>query len=123
MEREVKAVLEGHFRPEFLNRIDEIIIFRPLEKDSILRIVDLQMELLRRRLADRKISVEITDKAKALLADKGYDPLYGARPLKRTIQQEIQNPLAMKILAGEIRDGQTARIDVDKAGAFTFAAA
>jgi ATP-dependent Clp protease ATP-binding subunit ClpB len=123
MEREVKAVLEGHFRPEFLNRIDEVIIFRPLEKDSILRIVDLQMELLRRRLADRKIGVEITDKAKALLADKGYDPIYGARPLKRTIQQEIQNPLAMKILAGEIREGQTARIDADKAGAFTFTAA
>ena len=123
MEREVKAVLEGHFRPEFLNRIDEVIIFRPLEKDSILRIVDLQMELLRRRLADRKIGVEITDKAKALLADKGYDPIYGARPLKRTIQQEIQNPLAMKILAGEIREGQTAHIDADKAGAFTFTAA
>jgi ATP-dependent Clp protease ATP-binding subunit ClpB len=123
MEREVKTVLEGHFRPEFLNRIDEIIIFRPLEKESILRIVDLQFELLRRRLADRKINVEITDRAKALLADKGYDPIYGARPLKRTIQQEIQNPLAMKILAGEIREGQTARIDVGKAGAFTFTAA
>jgi ATP-dependent Clp protease ATP-binding subunit ClpB len=123
MEREVKAVLEEHFRPEFLNRVDEIIIFRPLEKDSILRIVDLQLELLRRRLADRKIGVEITDKAKVLLADKGYDPVYGARPLKRTIQQEIQNPLAMKILAGEIREGQTARIDVDKAGAFSFSAA
>ena len=123
MEREVKAVLEGHFRPEFLNRVDEIIIFRPLEKNSILRIVDLQMELLRRRLADRKINVEITAKAKALLADKGYDPIYGARPLKRTIQQEIQNPLAMKILAGEIREGQTVRIDVDKAGAFAFTAA
>jgi ATP-dependent Clp protease ATP-binding subunit ClpB len=85
--------------------------------------VDLQMELLKRRLADRKIGVVITDKAKALLADKGYDPIYGARPLKRTIQQEIQNPLAMKILAGEIREGQTARIDADKAGAFTFTAA
>jgi ATP-dependent Clp protease ATP-binding subunit ClpB len=123
MEREVKAVLEGHFRPEFLNRVDEIIIFRPLEKDSILRIVDLQIELLRRRLAERKIGVDITAKAKALLAEKGYDPIYGARPLKRTIQQEIQNPLAMKILAGEIRAGQTARIDADKTGAFTFTAA
>ncbi len=123
MEREVKAVLEKHFRPEFLNRVDEIIIFRPLEKDSILRIVDLQFELLRRRLAERKIGVEITDKAKALLADKGYDPVYGARPLKRTIQQEIQNPLAMKILAGEIREGQTARVDADKTGAFVFSAA
>ncbi len=123
MEREVKAVLEGHFRPEFLNRVDEIIIFRPLERDSILRIVDLQIELLRRRLAERKIGVDITDRAKTLLAEKGYDPIYGARPLKRTIQQEIQNPLAMKILAGEIRAGLTARIDADKTGAFTFTAA
>jgi ATP-dependent Clp protease ATP-binding subunit ClpB len=123
MEREVKAVLETQFRPEFLNRIDEVIIFRPLEKESILRIVDLQLELLRRRLSERKINVEITDEAKALLAEKGYDPIYGARPLKRAIQQEIQNPLAMKILSGEIREGQTARIDVDKAGAFVFVAA
>ncbi|MDD8026525.1 MAG: ATP-dependent chaperone ClpB [Acidobacteriota bacterium] len=120
MEREVKRVLEGHFRPEFLNRVDEIIIFKPLAKEAILRIVDLQAELLRRRLADRKIGLELTDKAKELLAERGYDPVYGARPLKRTIQQDVQNPLAMKILAGEFRSGETVRVDADGRGGFVF---
>jgi ATP-dependent Clp protease ATP-binding subunit ClpB len=120
MQREVKRILEGHFRPEFLNRVDEIIIFRPLEKDAILRIVDLQAELLRRRLADRKVGLELTDKAKELLAERGYDPVYGARPLKRAIQQDIQNPLAMRILAGEFCAGDTVRVDVDGRGGFLF---
>jgi len=121
MEREVKRQLEEHFRPEFLNRIDEVIIFRPLGKETILKITDLQVELLRKRLADRKIGIELTDKARAALGEKGYDPVYGARPLKRVIQQEIQNPLAMRILSGEIKEGETVKVDVDAKGAFTFA--
>ena len=120
LEREVKKVLEAHFRPEFLNRVDEVIIFRSLAKEAILKIVGLQIELLRRRLAERKIGIEVSAKALKALADKGYDPVYGARPLKRTIQQEIQNPLAMKILAGEFRDGDTVKVEPDEAGGFVF---
>jgi ATP-dependent Clp protease ATP-binding subunit ClpB len=121
MEREVKRQLEGHFRPEFLNRIDEVIIFRPLGKETILKITDIQVEALRKRLSDRKIGIELTDKARAALGEKGYDPVYGARPLKRVIQREIQNPLAMRILSGEYREGDTVRIDADAEGAFSFA--
>jgi ATP-dependent Clp protease ATP-binding subunit ClpB len=120
MDREVKKILESHFRPEFLNRIDEVIIFRPLTRDSILKIVDLQINLLRKRLEERKIGVEISRKAKESLAAKGYDPVYGARPLKRIIQQEIQNPLAMKILSGGYKEGDTATIDVDAKNEFVF---
>jgi ATP-dependent Clp protease ATP-binding subunit ClpB len=120
MEKGVRAILESHFKPEFLNRIDEVIIFRPLSKASILRIVDLQLELLRRRLAERKIGLTVTTEAKELLAERGYDPVYGARPLKRTIQRDVQNPLAMKILAGEVGEGETAAIGTDKRGEFVF---
>jgi ATP-dependent Clp protease ATP-binding subunit ClpB len=120
MEREMKKILEGHFRPEFLNRIDEVIIFKSLTKDTILKIVDLQMELLRKRLKERKIGIELTLKARQSLAAKGYDPVYGARPLKRTIQQEIQNPLAMKILAEEYKEGDTAKVDVNENDEFVF---
>jgi len=119
-EAEVKALLENQFRPEFLNRIDEIVVFKPLSKDVITGIVDLQLDLLRKRLADRKIAIEVTAKAKALLADQGYDPVYGARPLKRVIQKNIQNILAMKILSGEIKDGDAVKIDVDASKGFTF---
>jgi ATP-dependent Clp protease ATP-binding subunit ClpB len=120
MEREVRKILESQFRPEFLNRIDEIIIFRALTREVILEIVDLQVEELRKRLRDRKIDIEITQKAKELLAEKGFDPVYGARPLKRTIQQEIQNPLAMNLLAGEYKEGDTVKIKVNEQGEFVF---
>jgi len=120
MEREIKKILEGHFRPEFLNRIDEVIIFKPLSKETILKIVDLQIELLRRRLEERKIRIELSQRARTTLAEKGYDPMYGARPLKRTIQQEIQNPLAMKILTGDYREGNTVKIDADNREEFIF---
>jgi ATP-dependent Clp protease ATP-binding subunit ClpB len=116
MEKEVRKVLESHFKPEFLNRIDEVIIFRPLGKSAILEIVGLQLELLGKRLADRKIGLDVTKQAKELLAERGFDPVYGARPLKRTIQRDVQNPLAMKILAGEFGEGDTVEIDVDKKG-------
>ncbi|MCX6574665.1 MAG: ATP-dependent chaperone ClpB [Candidatus Aminicenantes bacterium] len=120
MEREVRKVLEGHFKPEFLNRVDEIIIFRPLPKSAILEIVGLQLDLLGKRLAERKIGLEVTKEAKELLAERGFDPVYGARPLKRTIQRDVQNPLAMKILAGEYGEGDTAAIGIDKKGDLAF---
>jgi len=116
MEREVRKILEAQFKPEFLNRIDEVIIFRPLAKDIILKIVGLQVELLKKRLEDRKITIEIGPEAAERLAERGYDPVYGARPLKRTIQRDVQYPLAMKILAGEFREGDTVVIGVDKNG-------
>jgi ATP-dependent Clp protease ATP-binding subunit ClpB len=120
MEKEVRHVLEGHFRPEFLNRVDEAIIFRPLGKEAILEIVGLQLGLLAKRLAERKIGLDVTKEAKQLLAERGFDPVYGARPLKRVIQRDVQNPLAMKILAGEFGEGDTVVIGVDKAGELTF---
>jgi ATP-dependent Clp protease ATP-binding subunit ClpB len=121
MEKEVKNILEVHFRPEFLNRVDEVIIFKALSKDVILQIVDLQLEELKKRLAERKIGIEVSRPAIELLAEKGYDPVYGARPLKRTIQREIQNLLAMKILAGEYKEGDTVKIDAGREGEFVFA--
>jgi ATP-dependent Clp protease ATP-binding subunit ClpB len=120
IEKEVRAILEGHFKPEFLNRIDEVIIFRPLSKTVILKIVDLQLNELGRRLADKKIGLSVSVEAKELLAERGYDPVYGARPLKRTIQRDIQNPLAMKILAGEFGEGDTVVIGTDKKGELVF---
>jgi ATP-dependent Clp protease ATP-binding subunit ClpB len=120
MEKEVRQVLEGHFKPEFLNRIDEIIIFKPLPKSAILKIVGLQLDLLAKRLADRKVGLEVSKEARELLAERGFDPVYGARPLKRTIQRDVQNPLAMKILAGEYGEGDTAVIGVDKKSELAF---
>ncbi|MBP7794403.1 MAG: AAA family ATPase, partial [Candidatus Saccharicenans sp.] len=120
MEKEVRKILESHFKPEFLNRIDEVIIFKPLSKETILKIVDLQIDLLRQRLADKKINLEIKNKARELLAERGFDPVYGARPLKRVIQRDVQNPLAMKILAGEFKEGETVVIDIGSNGEIVF---
>jgi ATP-dependent Clp protease ATP-binding subunit ClpB len=103
------------FRPEFLNRVDEIIVFHPLGKDEIAGIVDIQLRLLERRLAERKLSVTLTPSAKEYLTTAGYDPAFGARPLKRLIQREVQDVLAMKLLAGEIREGDRVEIDGDGA--------
>jgi ATP-dependent Clp protease ATP-binding subunit ClpB len=107
-------MLKRFFRPEFLNRIDETVIFNRLGKNEIGKIVDIQLEMLSRRLADRKITLKITGSAKALLAERGYDPLFGARPLKRAIQAELENPLAKQVIAGKIRPGDT--VTVDRAG-------
>jgi ATP-dependent Clp protease ATP-binding subunit ClpB len=104
--------LNRHFRPEFLNRVDEIIVFHSLTMEDLVQIVDIQLERLRKLLAERNIGLELTEAAKRLLAEKGYDPVYGARPLKRTIQRELQDPLALKILQGEFKDGDTAHVDV-----------
>ncbi len=112
--KQKEAVLDdvrGYFRPEFVNRIDEIVVFDPLGRDEITLIVDIQLRSLRRRLEERGLTIELTDEARAYLADKGYEPAFGARPLKRLIQREIQDPLAMKLLAGDIRDGDAVSID------------
>ena len=106
--------LHGHFKPEFLNRVDDIIIFHPLGKEQLVKIVDLRLEDLRRLLADRKISLELTDAAKELLFTEGYDPNFGARPLKRAIQKLVQDPLAMKILDGEVLHGDHVVVDADQ---------
>jgi ATP-dependent Clp protease ATP-binding subunit ClpB len=109
---EILADVRGYFRPEFVNRIDEIVVFEPLTRDHIRRIVDLQVELLGERLAQRNLSLELTDGARDLLANEGYDPAFGARPLKRLLQRELQDPLAMRLLSGEIHDGDHVVADV-----------
>ncbi len=119
--KQVMEALHGHFKPEFLNRVDDVIIFRPLGKEQLVKIVDLRLEDLRRLLADRKISLELTDAAKELLFTEGYDPNFGARPLKRAIQKLVQDPLALKILDGEVLHGDHVVVDADKkAGKMTF---
>jgi len=115
-----EALLE-HFRPEFLNRIDEIVIFNPLSKENIKKIIDLQLGYLKNLLAERKIQIELTPRAHELLFREGYDPQFGARPLKRAIQRLIQDPLAMKLLDGEVLPGETVDVDADlKKGTMTF---
>ncbi|MGH7662476.1 MAG: AAA family ATPase, partial [Vulcanimicrobiaceae bacterium] len=114
--------LRQHFRPEFLNRVDETVVFHALTEDDLLKIVEIQVERVQRRLDDRRIKLELSDAAKHHLVKVGYDPAYGARPLKRTIQKELETPLGRKILAGEIRDGQTVSVGYDEnRGELTFA--
>ena len=112
--QQVMTALHAHFRPEFLNRVDDIIVFRPLGKEQLVRIIELRLEDVRRLLADRKISLELTDAAKELLFTQGYDPNFGARPLKRAIQKLVQDPLALKILDGEVLHGDHIIVDADK---------
>ncbi len=114
-ERVMEAV-RAHFRPELLNRIDEVVIFNPLGPAQIKAIVDIQLRSLRSRLAERKMDIELTDAAKELLAVEGFDPVYGARPLRRAIQQQIVQPLAMRLLRGEFQDGDTILVDVRDGG-------
>jgi ATP-dependent Clp protease ATP-binding subunit ClpB len=111
--------LRAHFRPEFLNRVDEIIIFDRLSEDDLKKIVEIQLKRLAKRLEQQKITLNLTDSAKQLLAREGYDPVYGARPLRRTIQKEILDPLSIDILEGKVREGQTVHIDA-KNGALEF---
>jgi ATP-dependent Clp protease ATP-binding subunit ClpB len=113
MESRVTEALRETFKPEFLNRIDEIIIFENLTRDEIVKIVDIQVQTLQDRLAERKIELMLTDGARALIAEKGYDPVYGARPLKRVMQQLIENPLSMEILKGTILEGARVRAEVE----------
>ncbi len=107
----VMEELRNHLRPEFLNRIDEVIVFKSLGEDEIARIVEIQASYLRKRLAQKRIALELTDAAKAVLAREGFDPVYGARPLKRTIQRRVQDALALKLLEGEFAEGDTVRVD------------
>ena len=122
LRRRVTEAMRQHFRPEFLNRVDDTIIFHPLDAQVLKKIVDIQVGLVRRRLADKKIEVELTDGAKELMAEEGFDLVYGARPLKRVIQRDILNPLAAKILAGEVKDGTRVLVDrADRRLVFTSA--
>ena len=107
----VMQAVRAHFRPEFLNRVDDIVIFHPLTRDHIRRIVDVQMTRLAKRLGEKQITLELTDSARDLLAAEGYDPMYGARPLKRAIQRLVLDPLAMEILSGKIHEGERDYID------------
>jgi len=112
--------LRSEFRPEFLNRVDEIVVFRPLSREDIGRIVDIQLDRLRKLLSDRQLTLELSDAARKLVADAGYDPVYGARPLKRAIQRLIQDPLAQRILRGQFKAGDHVLVDEGKEGKLDF---
>ena len=116
MKAAVMAVVQAHFRPEFINRLDDIVVFHPLDKTQIREIAKIQLHGLEKRLAERGLRIELDDSALQLLANAGFDPVYGARPLKRAIQQQLENPLAQKILAGEFSNGDTIRIQARGAG-------
>ncbi|MFM7597480.1 MAG: ATP-dependent chaperone ClpB, partial [Actinomycetota bacterium] len=107
---QVMAVVRQHFRPEFLNRLDAMVMFNPLDKKELERIARLQVDQLQRRLHDRRITLDISDEALQWLVNKGYDPAYGARPLRRLVQTAIGDPLAKEILSGEVHDGDTVSI-------------
>ncbi len=115
----VMAVLRDHFRPEFLNRVDEVIVFKPLTEDQLAAIVDIQLRRLEQRLAERHIQLVVTDAARKLLAHRGWDPVYGARPLKRAIQRMVQDPLAMMLLEGKFSDGEAVEVDA-RSGELVF---
>jgi ATP-dependent Clp protease ATP-binding subunit ClpB len=108
----VMDIVRSRFRPEFLNRLDETVLFRRLQRADMAAIVEIQLERLRKLLADRKITLELDRMATEWLANEGYDPVYGARPLKRVIQRSLQNPLAGAILEGRVKDGETVRVGV-----------
>jgi ATP-dependent Clp protease ATP-binding subunit ClpB len=116
IEEKVLATVRDHFKPEFLNRVDEIIVFHRLSKDDLARIVDIQLSTLTRRLEERGIALELTASARGYLADKGYDPAYGARPLKRLIQREIENELALRLLDGTFSDGDKVVVEAGSEG-------
>ncbi len=116
MRLRVLEAMRQHFRPEFLNRVDEILVFHSLTQEQLAQIVDIQVVWLKRRLADRRIELEFSDEAKRLLAERGYDPVYGARPLKRVIQKIVETPLAKKIMAGEVPDGSSVSVNTDEQG-------
>jgi ATP-dependent Clp protease ATP-binding subunit ClpB len=116
VETKVLDLLRQTFRPEFLNRVDDVITFRPLSSQDIAKIVDLQIKRVERLVAERKLRLEVTPAAKQLIVAEGYDPVYGARPLKRAIQRLLQNPLAMAVLEGQYTEGDTVRVDRAKDG-------
>jgi ATP-dependent Clp protease ATP-binding subunit ClpB len=113
MKAAVMEVVGTHFRPEFINRVDESVVFHPLARDQIRGIAAIQLQLLEQRLAERELGLEISDAFMNRLVSAGFDPVYGARPLKRAIQQELENPLAQRILAGEFQPGQTIEVGIE----------
>jgi ATP-dependent Clp protease ATP-binding subunit ClpB len=113
---QVNRLLQAHFRPEFLNRVDEIVIFHPLTREDLAEIVDIQLERIAGLMAQRGLTLKVDASARAFLAEKGYDPDFGARPLKRTIQREVQDPLALKVVGGEIGEGDTVQITAGPEG-------
>ncbi len=118
--RRVMDALRDHFRPEFLNRVDDIIFFHSLDRAHLTKIVDVQIAGLIKRLEERKIHVTLTDAARNVLAREGYDPTYGARPLKRTIQRRVLDPLAMRVLEGQFGEGDTIVVDAAAGEGLTF---
>jgi ATP-dependent Clp protease ATP-binding subunit ClpB len=119
MVRLVRAEVDAHFRPEFLNRLDDIVVFHSLRADQLKAIVEIQLERVQKRLAERRITLELTDAAKRFLGEKGYDPSFGARPLKRAIQRELESPLSRAILRQEVKEGMDVIADV-RGGALVF---
>ncbi|HEX2647558.1 MAG TPA: AAA family ATPase, partial [Candidatus Dormibacteraeota bacterium] len=115
----VLGVLRDHFRPEFLNRVDEVIVFTPLTQDQLGAIVDIQLARLQKRLDERKVTLDVNEAARKLLVERGWDPVYGARPLKRTIQRMVQDPLALQLLEGKFNDGDAVEVGV-KGGELNF---
>ena len=115
-ETKVTELLRQAFKPEFLNRVDDIIIFRPLSHEDIEQIVEIQIKRVERLLVDRKLTLDVTPAAKQLVVAEGYDPVYGARPLKRAIQRLLQNPLAVAVLEGQYQEGDRVRVDRAKDG-------
>ncbi|MDX1563654.1 MAG: AAA family ATPase, partial [Gammaproteobacteria bacterium] len=121
MKENVMEIVAQHFRPEFLNRVDDVVVFHPLEREHIRKIVDIQLGHLRKRLAEREMSLTLDDRAIDRLAEAGFDPVYGARPLKRAIQQQVENPLAQRILAGDFVPGDTIAVRAPDVGSLSFA--
>jgi ATP-dependent Clp protease ATP-binding subunit ClpB len=119
MKNAVMEIVQQHFRPEFINRVDDIVVFHPLGTEQIRAIVDIQLAYLRRRLLERNMELELDDKARDTLGEAGFDPVYGARPLRRAIQQQIENPLSQGILKGEFLPGNRIRVGVS-GGQLTF---
>jgi ATP-dependent Clp protease ATP-binding subunit ClpB len=119
MKQSVMEIVQQHFRPEFINRVDDIVVFHPLGREQLRAIVDIQLGYLRRRLAERDIDLVLDDAARDLLGEAGFDPVYGARPLKRAIQQQVENPLAQRILTGEFGPGSRVQVAA-KGGALVF---
>jgi ATP-dependent Clp protease ATP-binding subunit ClpB len=123
MKEAVMNIVGHHFKPEFINRIDDSVVFRPLDKDEIRQIAAIQLRLLGKRLEGRDMGISYTDDALDLIAEEGFDPVYGARPLKRAIQNSIENPLAQRILSGDFATGDTILIDaeiIENRSQFTF---
>jgi ATP-dependent Clp protease ATP-binding subunit ClpB len=113
MKTVVMEIVGQHFRPEFINRVDDVVVFHPLEQEQIRAIAEIQLAQLRARLAERDIKMTLSDEALDLIASEGFDPVYGARPLKRVIQHQIENPLAQDLLAGNFNAGDTVNVEVE----------